>query len=177
MMSLIGFMLQFILVGLLTFGGGLVAVTLLFDTFVTTGVIESAFFYQMLTIAESTPGPIAINLATYLGFSQHGVIGAILTTLSFILPSLLIIWLSYPTYQKHRDNVWVQSVMIGLRTAIFGMILVTLVRMGLTLWQAHMHAPLNAIILMILIIFLFKPLKNRPYLLLMVGAVFGIFFL
>ena len=176
-MSLVALIIQFMLVGLLTFGGGLVAVTLLYDTFVTTGVITSDFFYQMITISESTPGPIAINLATYLCFSQYGVIGGILTTFAFILPSLFIIWISYPAYQKHRDNRILQSVMVGLRTAIFGMILVTLVRMGLTLIESSMETPIQAIALFLLTLMLFKPLKNRPYLLLMVGAVFGIFFL
>jgi chromate transport protein ChrA len=67
--------------------------------------------------------------------------------------------------------------MVGLRTAIFGMILVTLVRMGVTLLETSMETPIQVIVLLSLTLMLFKPLKNRPYLLLMVGAVFGIFFL
>jgi chromate transport protein ChrA len=67
--------------------------------------------------------------------------------------------------------------MVGLRTAIFGMILVTLVRMGVTLLETSMETPIQVIVLLGLTLMLFKALKNRPYLLLMVGAVFGIFFL
>lgn len=175
-MSFLILMLQFMVTGLLTFGGGFVAITLLFNQFVVSGLITETFFYQMVTIAESTPGPIAINLATYIGFTQFGVMGGVLTSLSFVLPSFAVLWLGYPFYQRHKDQTTVLWIMKGLRAVIFGMILVTMVNMGLANVDTITTAPLPSLSLVILTLLLLPTLKNRPYILLMIGAVFGVLF-
>jgi chromate transporter len=175
-MTLVWLIIQFVLTGLVTFGGGFVAITLLFDQFVIPGILTETFFYQMVTIAESTPGPIAINLATYIGFSQAGVLGGVITSWSFILPSFAILWLGYPLYRKYRDVKLVGFVTTGLRAIVFGMILVTLVNMVTTSVTTLVSVPLPSLILLGLSGLLLPQLKNRPYILLMIGAVFGVIF-
>lgn len=175
-MSLIWLILQFLLVGSLTFGGGLVAITLLFDVFVTGQVITGVFYLQMITIAESTPGPIAINLATYLGFSQFGILGGVITTLSFILPSIFLIWIFDPIYRRHSQSPYLVALMKGLRVIVFGVILVAMVRMGLSLIEELVVTPIQTSSLGLLTLLLLPQMKNRPYILLLVGAVFGILF-
>lgn len=175
-MNLIWLVLQFLWIGSLTFGGGMVAITLLFDVFVVGGTITEAFYLQMITIAESTPGPIAINLATYLGVSQFGVWGGIMTTLSFIMPSMILIWIIDPFYRRHAASPYVQSLMIGLRMIVFGLILIAIVRMGMSFVEEVIVTPIGALSLFILTLLLLPQFKNRPYILLMIGAVFGILF-
>ena len=175
-MTLLWIILQFLWVGSLTFGGGLVAISLLYEVFVTSGLLTDVFFYQMITIAESTPGPIAINLATYLGVNQFGLLGGVITTVSFILPSSMLIWMLYPIYRRHAKSPYLQAVMKGLRVMIFGVILIAMVRMGLTVVDEIIALPVAAMSLMILTGLLLPRLKNRPYILLMIGAVFGVLF-
>ncbi len=175
-MNLFWLIVQFLLVGSLTFGGGMVAVTLLYDVFVLSGVISESLYVKMITIAEATPGPIAINLATYLGVDQFGVAGGVLTTLSFMLPSILIIWGLYPLYKRFAHSPYIQQLMIVLRAVVFGLIAIAVVRMGLTLIEDLQRVPIATVILLIMTWFLWSQLKNRPYILLMIGAVFGILF-
>ena len=175
-MTLLWIILQFLWVGSLTFGGGLVAISLLFDVFVTSGLLTEVFYYQMITIAESTPGPIAINLATYLGVDQFGLLGGVITTVSFILPSIILIWVLYPIYRRHANSPYLQAVMKGLRVMIFGVILIAMLRMGLTVLDEIVVLPVASLSLMIVVGLLLPTLKDRPYILLMIGAVFGVLF-
>lgn len=175
-MTLLWIILQFLWVGSLTFGGGLVAMSLLFDVFVTPELLTEVFFYQMITIAESTPGPIAINLATYLGVDQFGILGGVITTVSFIMPSIVMIWVLYPVYRRYATSAYLQAGMKGLRVMIFGVILIVMVRMGLIVIDEIVALPLATISLMMLTGLLLPTLKNRPYILLMIGAVFGVLF-
>jgi chromate transporter len=176
-MSLLFLLGQFLLLGMLTFGGGLVAITLLFDAFVAPGWITETFFYQMVTIAESTPGPIAINLATYLGFTQFGMVGGVLATIGFVLPSTLAIWVLDPLVKRFQKNPYVQDLLKGLRVIIFGLILITLVRMSLSVYQDIIALPVPSLILLLITALGYPKLKNRPYLLIAFGAVFGVLFL
>lgn len=175
-MTLLWIILQFLWVGSLTFGGGLVAMSLLFDVFVTSELLTEVFFYQMITIAESTPGPIAINLATYLGVDQFGILGGVITTVSFIMPSIVMIWVLYPIYRRYAASAYLIAGMKGLRVMIFGVILIAMVRMGLIVIDEIVALPLATISLMMLTGLLLPTLKNRPYILLMIGAVFGVLF-
>ena len=80
-------------IGLFTFGGGYAMIALLENEFVTKRKwIEKDEFLDMVAIAESTPGPIAINAATYLGYKMHGVIGSLLATVAVCIPSFVIIY-------------------------------------------------------------------------------------
>lgn len=175
-MTLLWIILQFLWVGSLTFGGGLVSISLLFDVFVTSGLLTDVFYYQMITIAESTPGPIAINLATYLGVNQFGVLGGVVTTFSFILPSVFLIWILYPMYRIHENSPYLRALMKGLRVMIFGVIMIAMVRMGQSVVDEIIALPIATISLMIITGLLLPTLKNRPYILLMIGAVFGVLF-
>ena len=175
-MTLLTLIFQFALVGLLTFGGGLVAVTLLFDVFVKTGLITETWFYHMLTISESTPGPIAINLATYLGFDQFGFLGGVFATFGFIFPSIVLLWSIYPVYQRYRQSKYVVEAMAWLRAAVLGLIVVTLVRMAIKVYLIATPVWIPSLGLILLGTILLPILKNRPYVLLAIGAVFGMIF-
>ena len=83
--------LEFLKIGALSFGGGLGMISLIHDTCVGSGWLTEEELLNMIAIAESTPGPIAVNMATFVGSSQGGILGALLATLGIVLPSFIII--------------------------------------------------------------------------------------
>ena len=91
--------LTFLKLGLFTFGGGYAMIPLIKETIINKkGWMSEDEVIEMIAIAESTPGPIAINMATYIGYKQKGFLGGLFSTLGVILPSLIIIFLiSYPS--------------------------------------------------------------------------------
>ena len=90
-MSLIGLFFLFMYIGLCTIGGGLVAITLMQQELIPRGLISSEDFFAMVAISESTPGPMGINMATYIGYELYGVLGSVVLTTGIVLPSLVVI--------------------------------------------------------------------------------------
>ena len=176
-MSLFELMVVFFGVGLLTIGGGLVSIPLLLNIFVEGGVLTSTFFYQLVSIAESTPGPIAINLATYLGYIQANVFGALLATVSFIFPSYLLVELMYPFYIKFRHLHVIDITMKVLKLTVLSLIGITLVRMMEHLIEVTFIQGIMPWIGfgILAVIYFFN--QKRPFLLIGCGALFGLFFL
>ncbi|MBI9009533.1 MAG: chromate transporter [Tenericutes bacterium] len=116
--------ITFFKIGLFTFGGGYAMIPLIHfyavDKFKWLGEEE---FIDIIAIAESTPGPIAINSATYIGYKKYGVKGSIAATLGVVLPSLIIIILISAFLMQFKENVWVEYAFLGIRIAVSVLIL------------------------------------------------------
>lgn len=96
----------FFIIGSLTLGGGLVSIALIDQYIVQGGFLTRSLFEVMIAIAESTPGPIAINLATFIGFNEASWFGATFVTFSFILPSILAVWwVALPLLHNAHRNI------------------------------------------------------------------------
>lgn len=117
--------LGFLLVGLFSFGGAYGAIPLIRDVVITYGWMDEEMLSNMIAVSESTPGPIMVNLATYIGSSKGGLPGAIIATLAVILPSFLIILLVTALLKRLLKNQYVQAAMSGMRPSIIGIILAT----------------------------------------------------
>ncbi|MDD6653703.1 MAG: chromate transporter, partial [Treponema sp.] len=102
--SLLELFLTFFYIGLFTIGGGLVAITLMQQTIVEKGFISVDEFYNMIAISESTPGPVGVNMATFLGYKFYGPLGAILASIAEVLPSLICILIIARFILKFREN-------------------------------------------------------------------------
>lgn len=113
----------FLQIGLFSFGGGYSAVPLI-QSRVVEGYhwLEMSEFADLITIAEMTPGPIAVNSATFVGIRVAGPLGAIVCTLGCITPSLVIVVLLAYIYYKFHDLKTVQGVLAALRPAIVALI-------------------------------------------------------
>ena len=113
----------FFQIGLFSFGGGYAAVPLIQSQIVETNKwLEMSQFADLITIAEMTPGPIAVNSATFVGQQVAGLTGAIVCTLGCITPSLIIVLILSWLYMKYRNLRAVQGILTGLRPAIVAMI-------------------------------------------------------
>ena len=113
---------EFFKTGLFAVGGGLATVPFIRDMGAAYGWITEAEIANIIAIAESTPGPIGVNAATYVGFLVAGVPGAILATLGLVTPSVIIIILVAKAIKKYSDSYMVQSLFKALRPAAIGLI-------------------------------------------------------
>ena len=114
---------SFIQIGLFSFGGGYAAMPLIQGQVVTThGWLSMAEFTDLITISQMTPGPIAVNSATFVGLKIAGVPGAVVATLGCILPSCIIVTILAKLYLKYRKLDMLQGILHSLRPAVVAMI-------------------------------------------------------
>ncbi len=181
----------FFYIGLFTIGGGLVALTLIQQTVVDRGLVSPDQFYNMIAVSEATPGPIGVNMATYVGYNFYGVAGGIVTTAGEILPSIICILLIAKFLTAFRNRSGVQAAFTGLRPAATGLVLVAVVNilllalinvpseprslLSLAGWRRLFNWP--CVLFYILALALLSRLKAHPVLVIVCGAVFGAVFL
>ena len=113
---------EFFKAGLFAIGGGMATVPFLQEMGDATGWFSSAELADMIAISESTPGPIGVNTATYVGNVTAGIPGGIIATLGLVTPSVIIILIVATVLKKFRDNKYVISAFYGLRPASVGLI-------------------------------------------------------
>ena len=117
--------LEFFKIGLFSFGGGYGMLPLMEETVVGRSWITSAQFFDFVGVAESTPGPIAINMATFIGASQAGIVGSALATLGVVMPSFIIILLIAAVLKNLTGNPYFAGFMKGVKPVVTGLILTT----------------------------------------------------
>ena len=113
---------EFFKTGLFAIGGGLATLPFLNDMADRTAWFTRAQLADMLAVSESTPGPIGVNMATYVGFTTGGVWGALIATLGLITPSIVIILIVAAVLKAFRDNTYVNAALYGLRPASTAMV-------------------------------------------------------
>lgn len=117
--------LGFLRVGCFAFGGAYGAIPLIRDVVLSYDWLTDETLSYIIAVSESTPGPIMVNLATYVGSAQAGLAGAVIATLAVVLPSFLIILLVMTLLKTFLDNPYVQALLQGLKPCIIGIILAT----------------------------------------------------
>ena len=167
---------EFFKTGLFALGGGMATVPFLFDISAKTGWFTASELANMIAISESTPGPIGVNMATYVGFKTAGVLGGVISTLGLITPSVIIILIVAQILAKFRNNPIVETVFTYLRPAVIGLILFALWQLvPLTFLGADRNILILPVIAFAVLLFcLLKFKKIHPIVWIGVGAVFGI---
>lgn len=122
--------LTFFEIGLFTFGGGYAMISLIRDKTLAFGWLTEEELLNMIAISESTPGPIAVNMATFVGSTQAGVLGSIAATLGVVLPSFIIILLITAFIRDFLKYKGVQAFLKGVRPCVVALILGTSVTMA-----------------------------------------------
>ena len=117
--------LGFLKVGCFAFGGAYGAIPLIRDVVMSYGWLSDEMLTYMIAVSESTPGPIMVNLATYIGSNQAGFLGAVIATLAVVLPSFLIILLVTALLKTALKNQYVQAILRGLKPCVIGIVLAT----------------------------------------------------
>ena len=119
----------FLKVGLFSFGGGYASIPLIRDVVMSYGWLSEDMLTYMIAVSESTPGPIMVNLATYVGITQGGMLGAFVATFVVVLPAFFIITAVVAFLSRVIQNPYVAAVMQGLKSCVTGIILATGVHM------------------------------------------------
>ncbi len=118
---------EFFKAGLFAIGGGMATLPFLYDISDRTGWYTHGQLADMVAVSESTPGPVGVNMATYVGFTTGGIPGAVIATIGLVFPSIVVILLVARVLQSFRDNPFVNSAFYGLRPASVGLIAAAIV--------------------------------------------------
>ncbi|MBQ9207158.1 MAG: chromate transporter [Treponema sp.] len=181
----------FFYIGAITIGGGLVAITVMHQLLVDRfALISNDLFYNMVAISESTPGPMGINMATYIGTELYGAGGGIVTTAGQVLPSIICIVIIARFFGKFADKAGVKAAFSTLRPAVTGVVAVAAAQVfilallhlppsvsdfaHLDAWKNLVIVP-NFIFYLVACVLLFKT-KIHPLFFVAAGAVFGVIF-
>lgn len=181
---------EFFKVGLFSVGGGLATLPFLYSLGAKTGWFSTADVANMLAVSESTPGPIGVNMATYVGFDCAGVLGGVVATLGLVTPSVIVIVLIAMALQAFRTNKYVDAAFYTLHPAstgliaaagwsVFALVLVNLDAYRATYRLADLIQWKNLILFAVIWVLtnLVKPLKKlHPVVFLALAAVVGIVF-
>ena len=176
---------EFFKTGLFAVGGGLATLPFLEDISQRTGWFTSAQLADMLAISESTPGPIGVNMATYVGFETAGILGSLCATVGLVMPSVIIIVLISKVLAKFRTNTYVEAAFYGLRPASVAMVASAGIGVAMTTLlnlTASGFAVLRwrelvlAVVILVLTNFVPKVKKFHPIVFIALAAAVGIIF-
>lgn len=167
---------EFFKTGLFALGGGMATVPFLFDISAKTGWFTTAELANMIAISESTPGPIGVNMATYVGYETAGIFGGIIATIGLAMPALIITLLIAKILTRIKDNPIVETVFEYLRPAVIGLILFALWQLlPLTFLGEEKNILILPVIAFAVLLFcLLRFKKIHPIVWIGVGAVFGL---
>lgn len=124
----------FFKIGLFTFGGGYAMLPLIQQAVLTKNWATETELINFVAVSESTPGPFAVNMATYVGITQGGILGAVFSTLGMVLPSFIIILIVANFFERFKENKIVSACMTGLKSTVIGLIGAALLSMILTVF-------------------------------------------
>ncbi len=118
-------LIGFLEVGLFSFGGAYAAIPLIRDVVMAHGWLDEEMLTDMIAVSESTPGPLMVNMATYVGSVKGGIPGAAIATAAVVLPAFVILLLIVTILKKGMRNRYVQAALSGLNPCVIGIILAT----------------------------------------------------
>ena len=181
-MILLDLFIGFLRVGCFAFGGAYGAIPLIREIVLEYGWLTDEAITYMIAVSESTPGPIMVNMATYVGSSQAGLLGALLATFAVVLPAFVIILLVMVLLRNVLKNKYVQAVLRGMKPCVIGIVLATGLHMILKnclpieAGSAFDGRDLALTAVLAAVMFGAKPLvkkKVSPILLIVIAAVLG----
>ncbi len=181
---------EFFKTGLFATGGGMATLPFLYRMSETKGWFTAAQLADMVAVSESTPGPIGVNMATYVGFTTAGIPGSLIATVGLVTPSIIVILIIARILQKFRSNITVDAAFYGLRPCSVGLIaaaglLVVKIALFTLDRYAETHAILDAlnikaILLAAVLLVLTRGVKQvkklHPIFFILASAVIGILF-
>lgn len=174
----------FFIIGLFTFGGGYAMISLLETELVYKyEMVDLITFKNMIAISESTPGPLAINMATFTGYNIGGVLGSFISTVSVILPSFIIILLIAMIMKKLIDKPVVKAIINGFQAVVVGLIFATalyLLYSSVVIDIETFKVDFSVVIMFVIIILIsiiYKLIKKKsisPYMIILSGGLLGL---
>ncbi len=155
--SLLNLFLTFLRINAITFGGGYTIVAILRDEFsIKKNLIDTDDMLNITALAQSSPGPFAINTSILVGYKLKGIIGSLVCLLASVIPSLVIITVVSMFYQAFRDNFYVNAALRGMSGVISAVLIITSINMAKSAMKKHKIFSLVIMIIAFLASFVFK---------------------
>ena len=177
-MIILEIFLVFLKVGSVSFGGGIGMLAIIRDEVTSRGWMAESELLNMVAVSESTPGPIAVNMATFIGSEQGGILGALVATLGVVLPSFIIILIIAALIGNLLKFAGVKAFLGGLRPCVVGLIIATAVTMllsaliGFTTYNGGVKVDVRGIIILAILVavsvIIKKAFKKNPSLIVMI---------
>ncbi len=168
--TLIKLFISFLKIGAFSFGGGYAMLPLIEEEIIHThGWLTATEFIDVLAISEMTPGPIAINSATFLGYRVGGVLGSMTATFAVVLPSFIVMSLIFHFITKFKDSPYVDWIFKGIRPVVLGLIAAAAVSVGKSAF-----VDIKAVIISIVIFVLVTFKKFNPILAIILAGALGV---
>lgn len=182
--------LEFLKIGLFTFGGGYAMVPLVQETIEKHGWLTESQFAYMIGLCEVTPGPIALNMATFIGATNGGFLGGLVATLGVVIPSFVIVCIIAALLAKFSNNKYVKSALKGTMAVAIGLIIYAtltmigqvLVKVDVSTTSFNITGNLSSIRLFVLIaggyvlLWLIRKKKPGPISVIAMAAIVGVIF-
>lgn len=180
--------LIFLKIGAFSFGGGYGMIAMVKEECLLNNWLTEDEILEFIGICESTPGPIAVNMATFVGYSQYGFIGSLLATFGVILPAFLIILLIVSILNKLLENKYVSTFFNCIKPAVVGLIIGTAILLflsiifSITRIDSSFDFDYQSLIIFSIITLIFLGIKFffkkkiHPILLIIIGGILGILF-
>lgn len=178
--TLLTVVFEFFKTGLFAVGGGLATIPFLQDMAGKYGWFDLSTLSTMIAVSESTPGPIGINMATYVGYIALGPAGGIVSTLALVCPSIIVILIIANMFEKFKESKLVKLVFNGIRLFVVGLIMAACFDLFLTtLFNIELGFGLQmfsllSIAIFITLLFVYNKFKLSPILIIVAGAIIGI---
>lgn len=177
---------EFFKIGLFAVGGGMATIPFLQNLGEKTAWFDAKLISDMVAISESTPGPIGINMATYVGYHVAGVFGGLIASLGEILPSIIIVVIFSKSLEKLTGNTHTKGAFYGMRPAVTGLIaaaaisLIKISLLNIDLYEATGKFidifDLKKIVFFVIVFFAVKKYKKHPITYIAISAIIGILF-
>ncbi len=171
----------FLKIGAFTFGGGYAMLPLIQEQFIAHGWLTDEELLNFIAVSESTPGPFAINVSTYVGLETGGLFGAFCATLGVVLPSFIIILIAARCFTQFQESKIIKGCMSGLKPAVIGLIAAAVVSTGKTVLlpdgvsASSIFTSSFAITVLIFIVMLVLALKKvHPVIIILLSGMIGI---
>ncbi len=168
---MIKLLLEFLKIGTFTYGGGLAMIPLLRDIAIDNRWLSDGQFADLIAISQSTPGPIAINMATFIGFKEQGVLGSILASIILILPAFILAIALSRLLAKYRKHPVVTAAFAGLKATVIGLIATSIIQVAIVslfkstptsfaaLWQL---IDIKAVLMLLAAYFIIRKTQKHP---------------
>lgn len=176
-------LLAFLKVGFFSFGGAYGAIPLIRDVVLSHGWMSEEYLTYMIAVSESTPGPIMVNMATFVGSTQAGFLGSAVATFGVVFPSFCVILLVTAILKNLTDNKYFKAILQGLKPCVIGIILATglhLIVTNCVMMKDSLGVDIKAICILLILVAIMlgyqKITKKKlsPIMLIVISAVVGI---
>ena len=170
-MSLMNLLFEFFKIGAVTYGGGLAMIPLLRDIAINNQWLSDSQFANLIAISQTTPGPIAINMAAFIGYREVGVLGAIAASLVLILPAFVMAVVLSNFLTKHRKSPLITAAFVGLKATVIGLIATSIVQVALVslylddsgeLLRFWRHIDPKAVVMLVVSYLLIRKTQKHP---------------